>query len=63
VWGEDRHHAIARLERALGELQIEGLKTTKPLFVALARDETIRSGKFHTRWLEGWLEANASKLG
>jgi len=63
VWGEDRHHAIARLERALGELQIEGLKTTKPLFVALARDEIVRSGKFHTRWLEGWLEANASKLG
>jgi acetyl-CoA carboxylase biotin carboxylase subunit len=63
VWGEDRDHAIARLERALGELQIAGLKTTKPLFVALARDATVKSGKFHTRWLEGWLEANASKLG
>lgn len=62
VWGDDRNHAIARLSRALGELDIEGVKTTKPLFCALAGDSAVRDGRFHTRWLEGWLEDNASRL-
>ncbi len=62
VWGESREHAIARLQRSLDELQLDGLKTTMPLFIALARDEAVKAGQFHTRWLEGWLEANASKL-
>jgi acetyl-CoA carboxylase biotin carboxylase subunit len=62
VWGEDRDHAIARLKRALGELAISGVKTTQPLHVALADDEAVRSGSVHTRWLEKWLESNASRL-
>jgi len=62
VWDEDRPHALARLSRALGELEIEGVKTTKPLHRALARDSSVREGKFHTRWLEGWLEDNATGL-
>ncbi len=62
VWDEDRNAAIDRLDRALGELEIGGLKTTKPLFRALAADATVRQGDFHTRWLEQWLETNASKL-
>ncbi len=62
VWGDDRDHAIARLSRALGELDIEGVKTTKPLFCALAKDGAVQEGSVHTRWLEGWLEDNASRL-
>jgi acetyl-CoA carboxylase, biotin carboxylase subunit len=62
VWDEDRSSAIGRLDRALAELEIGGLKTTRPLFRALAADETVRSGEFHTRWLEGWLENNAARL-
>ena len=56
VWGEDREHALARLRVALDELQIGGLKTTRGLFLRLADDADVRAGKFHTRWLEGWLE-------
>lgn len=63
VHGEDRGAAIARLQRALDELQIDGMKTTKPLFEALARDPEVRGGEFHTRWLEGWLETHAGALG
>jgi acetyl-CoA carboxylase biotin carboxylase subunit len=62
VWGEDRAHAIARLKRALGELEIGGLKTTKPLHQALADDPSVGAGQFHTGWLEPWLESHASKL-
>ncbi len=62
VWDEDRASAIARLDRALAELEIGGLKTTKPLFRALAADKTVQGGDFHTRWLEGWLDDNAAKL-
>ena len=62
VHAEDREGAIARLTRALGELQIDGLKTTKPLFLALADDPGVRAGAVHTRWLEGWLDAHAGAV-
>ncbi len=63
VWDEDRPAAIARMARALRELRIDGLPTTKPLHQALARDAEVQAGDFHTRWLEPWLEQNADKLG
>jgi acetyl-CoA carboxylase biotin carboxylase subunit len=62
VWGEDRAHAIARLKRALREMQVGGLKTTKPLFSALADDSELAAANVHTGWLESWLESNASRL-
>ncbi len=62
VWDETRERAIDRMKRALGELEIGGLKTTKPLHLLLAEDASVRQGQFHTRWLEPWLEANAAKL-
>jgi acetyl-CoA carboxylase biotin carboxylase subunit len=62
VWDEDRPAAIARLARALDELQIVGVKTTQPLHQALAVDPAVARAEFHTRWLEGWLESNATKL-
>ena len=62
VHGETRDAAITRMARALSELEIEGLKTTKPLFQALAADPDVRAGNVHTRWLEGWLETHAEAL-
>ncbi len=62
VHAETREAAIARLQRALGELEISGMKTTKPLFLALAADPAVQSGDVHTRWLEGWLVENAAAL-
>jgi Biotin carboxylase len=48
--------------RALGEFGIEGLKTTIGLHEALARDADIRALRFDTKFLERWLETNASRL-
>ncbi|QND66270.1 acetyl-CoA carboxylase biotin carboxylase subunit [Mesorhizobium loti] len=62
VHAETREAAIVRLVRALNELKIGGLKTTKPLFLALAADPAVRAGDVHTRWLEGWLIENAAAL-
>jgi len=58
VWAEDRDRALLRLKRALGELRIDGLPTTAPLFEALLESEELRACAVHTRWLEPWLEAN-----
>lgn len=54
---ETRAAAITRLDRALGELRIEGLPTTAPLHRALAADAAVQAGDVHTRWLEDWLAA------
>jgi acetyl-CoA carboxylase biotin carboxylase subunit len=62
VHGADREDAIGRLQAALRELQIAGLPTTAALHRALAADKDVRAGKFHTGWLEGWLETNAARL-
>jgi acetyl-CoA carboxylase biotin carboxylase subunit len=62
VWDENRAAAIQRMKRALGELEVGGLPTTKPLHQALARDEDVLAGDFHTRWLELWLEQNSHML-
>lgn len=62
VHAESREAAITRLVRALKETRIDGLKTTKPLFLALANDPSVRAGAVHTRWLEGWLEKNTAQL-
>jgi acetyl-CoA carboxylase, biotin carboxylase subunit len=62
VWDETREAAIDRLLRALGELEVTGLATTKPLHLLLAKDPQVRASEVHTRWLEPWLEQNAHRL-
>ncbi len=58
VHGRDRPEAIARLSRALGELVVDGIDTTIPLFHALLREEAVLAGTYDIHWLEGWLEEN-----
>ncbi|MEM8651255.1 MAG: acetyl-CoA carboxylase biotin carboxylase subunit [Pseudomonadota bacterium] len=62
VHAENREKAIIRLKRAVSELSVGDMKTTAPLFSALADDEEVQSGSFHTKWLEPWLEENNNKL-
>ena len=56
VHGRDRDEAIARLERALGELIVDGIDTTLPLFAALVDTEDVRKGSYNIHWLEHWLD-------
>ncbi|MEE3316195.1 MAG: acetyl-CoA carboxylase biotin carboxylase subunit [Pseudomonadota bacterium] len=56
VHGRDRREALARLERALGELIVDGIDTTIPLFHALLAEEDVQTGNYNIHWLEKWLE-------
>ena len=58
VHGRDRPEALARLNRALGELIVDGIDTTVPLFGALLAEEDILKGDYTIHWLEKWLEDN-----
>ncbi|MEM9031120.1 MAG: acetyl-CoA carboxylase biotin carboxylase subunit [Pseudomonadota bacterium] len=58
VHGRDRPEALARLYRALGELIIDGVDTTVPLFAALLQEPAIQDGNYDIHWLEGWLAQN-----
>ncbi|MCC7321579.1 MAG: acetyl-CoA carboxylase biotin carboxylase subunit, partial [Rubellimicrobium sp.] len=58
VHGRDRPEALARLRRALGELIVDGVDTTVPLFDRLLADPDIQSGNYSIHWLERWLERN-----
>lgn len=62
VHDKDRPGAIRELLRALAELDVAGLATTKPLHEALARDADVQAGRFHTAWLEPWLESHTASL-
>lgn len=55
VHGRDRPEALARLNRALGELIVDGVDTTVPLFHALLQEPDIHSGDYNIHWLEKWL--------
>ena len=56
VHGRDRTEALARLNRALNELIVDGVDTTIPLFVDLLKEPDIQRGDYSIHWLERWLE-------
>ncbi|MEM9318549.1 MAG: acetyl-CoA carboxylase biotin carboxylase subunit [Pseudomonadota bacterium] len=56
VHGPDRPSALARLNRALGELIVDGIDTTVPLFHAILAQEEIQRGNYDIHWLERWLK-------
>jgi len=61
VHGRDRREALARLNRALGELIVDGIDTTIPLFTALLAEKDIFEGSYNIHWLEKWLEREFSE--
>ncbi len=56
VHAPTREAALARLNRALSEIIIDGIDTTTPLFHALLEEPDIHSGNYNIHWLEKWLE-------
>jgi acetyl-CoA carboxylase biotin carboxylase subunit len=51
VWDEDRPAAIARTERALRELELTGIPTTRELALAVLGSEGFRNGEYSTGYL------------
>jgi acetyl-CoA carboxylase biotin carboxylase subunit len=62
VWAPTRDAAIERMDRALGEFQIDGrgVKTTIPFHRRVLADERFRAGDVSTNFLERFLEAEAA---
>jgi acetyl-CoA carboxylase, biotin carboxylase subunit len=52
IWDEDRPAAIARALRALGELSVRGIPTTRELAIEILRSEEFASGRYSTSFLE-----------
>jgi acetyl-CoA carboxylase biotin carboxylase subunit len=52
VWDEDRPAAISRSLRALGELSVTGIPTTRELAIQILRSEQFASGRYSTSFLE-----------
>lgn len=61
VKGSDRLDAIKKMERALEEFIIEGVKTTIPFHLKVMRDENYRKGKFDTHFLEHFNYKNSEE--
>jgi acetyl-CoA carboxylase biotin carboxylase subunit len=51
-----REAAISRMNRALGEYQVRGIKTTIPLHRAIIQSAAFQKGKYHTGFLEEFLK-------
>jgi len=51
-WGRDRAEAIARMQRALAETVVDGVKTTIPFHRQLLADPGFLRGDMHTRYVE-----------
>jgi len=56
VHGATREVAIQRLKRALGELVVDGIDTTAPLFRELLETPSVQQGAYNIHWLEEWLK-------
>ncbi|MBI1987065.1 MAG: acetyl-CoA carboxylase biotin carboxylase subunit [Nitrospinae bacterium] len=52
VWGRDRQEAIRRMERALREYTITGVKTVIPFLLEVMRDEHFHRGEIDTSYID-----------
>lgn len=56
VWGNDRDEAIVRMQRALSELRVEGVRTTRDFHQVLLANPKFRSGDFNTQLVSELME-------
>jgi acetyl-CoA carboxylase biotin carboxylase subunit len=52
VSAQTREECIVKMERALSEFVVEGIKTTIPLHLKLMRDPDFKAGNFTTKFME-----------
>ena len=57
VWAPTREAAIARMHRALLELTIDGVATSRDFHLRVMEDEEFRRGDVEIQWLERRLES------
>ena len=62
VTGSTRLEAIDRMQRALKEYIVRGIKTTIPLCSKIMLDPTYREGKITTKFMETFLTRTAKQI-
>ena len=60
VHGASRDEALARMRRALDEMQVDGISTNLPLHRRLLREPGFAAGGVDIHHLEGWLRQQAA---
>lgn len=60
VWGETRAQAIARMRRALLELVIDGVESSRDFHIRVMDDDEFRHGAIDVAWLERRLDSLVS---
>jgi len=52
VWSEDRTTSIERCLRALNDLELRGVPTTREVAMEILASEGFRSGQYSTKFLD-----------
>lgn len=52
AWGRDRNEAIARMDRALREFTIKGIKTTIPFHLKILENAFFQRGEVYTNFIQ-----------
>ena len=52
VWGADREQAVTRMRRALVDLIIQGIETSRDFHIRVMDDDEFRRGAIDIQWLE-----------
>ena len=55
VLGTNREDAIRRMQRALSEFKIEGVKTTIPLFRKIMEHDVFKKGEAYTDFIAKYM--------
>src|SRR5207248_1143701 len=61
VWASSRQSAIERMNRALTELAIHGIRTNRTFFQEILADDEFRAGALSTGFLEEFFKRRPAK--
>ena len=56
AWGSTRDEALRRMQRALREYHVGGIKTNIPFFMEILEQPDFQKGSFDTGFIDRWLQ-------
>ncbi len=62
VYGDDRAECIVRMQRALREMKVDGIRTNIEFHLRLLADEDFRTANISTRFLDEFIGRNKAPL-
>jgi acetyl-CoA carboxylase biotin carboxylase subunit len=63
AWAPTRDEALQRMQRALGEYQIEGIRTNLGFFREVVNHPEFKKGEFDTGFIARWLAERSASVG